>query len=949
MPEPPTYRFGQREARPLTGIPLDVSFLSWNRGYNASVVLCAQAEEVLLCDDEDSPSDALDRAMLAMSLSSQWSPKDDESGTLAYVAALRNIQHDAAQRAAWQDAGNRLGQGAQLHRSEPVRALELYREALELFEGLGDEKGAGRCRGNIGLLMLDHQHVEEGVGECMKALELHARVNYDRGWLMHLGNVIGAAFRHERWEDALSLGRQRIPVTARSQPAELAAAYGENGWLALQLGQRADAEQSYRDAIAALDFVQTPAGFKRQIDKVGALAHALGHAQELQDNIPRLQQETTSRLQSLDVAHLVPSGRIIDDFREALKADDHTAIYRALAQSECWSSLAFESALAQQAIYTLLGEQQTASEWMALARRFALTYCRSFLDRGPLDEYSLYTTWSEDKRLMKARAYSLKLAGLKQATMDDREGAAASLQASFNLHALIGDRDASGRWFPEAFSEIAVSVKSRTAMHRLMFRAYQEDAVGRRDDAQRSLSELLDLASREGTTMDVVDAWTRLGIHYAGAQRPPDAMEWFARAEQGFRSLETIGVSVREFTGRAHNKLKMCVHLVETLERAGRFSEAAFVGVASLRECDWFIASFQHPEYVPRAMDYKSRMLHTLARAYERMGGFEKALAYADELLAWAERVGDASARGAAHHSRALALRALLRPADASAAAQADLDAQRQIGDPKEVAVALVLCAELAMDEGDMTRARELADEAVAMAANPRAGSSARDGKYVLARIAEHEGMPEEATRLYTEILADEEALPGPNWIATATVLANRLLEAGRAADATAMAQRAWHASAEVHSLPLRVNAGCALVACQLETGGVDAIRTAIDVLVDCCRMVEAIRGEMADEAHKTSAASAWLRPFEVLLATYLAIVEIDPNPEWKRLAFTIAERAKARALAESIAASSARAAEAQGFRLTGLTVRPEDPHEAIVRTDFSSLRDLLRNEAAMS
>jgi tetratricopeptide (TPR) repeat protein len=563
------------------------------------------------------------------------------------------------------------------------------------------------------------------------------------------------------------------------------------------------------DAFAALNRVQTLAGLKRQIESFGPLAHALGYAEELQNDIPRLQQQINRNLQSLDVGHLAPSGHIIDRFRDAVAGGDHDAIYQALAQSECWSSFAFERALAQHAIATVIADDASARQWNALARRFALAYCRSFLDRGPFDEYALYTTWPEDKRLIKARAYALKLNAIQQATSDDHDAAHATLQAALELHVMIGDRDAAGRWFPQAFQELAVPPASRRGMHRLMFRASQEGFLASRDHEQRTLEELLDQASREGATLDVVDASTRLGIHYVQAQCPAEAEEWFARAEQGFRALESIGISVREEAGRAHNKLKMNVHLLEFLEQSGRFGEAAFVGVAALREAAWFIESFQHFEYGPRAMDYKSRMLHALTRSYERLGGYEKALAYADQLRGWSEKIGDQSALGAAHHSRALALRGLLKPSDALPCAQADLDIQRELDNPREIAVALVLCAELSMDVGDTDRPRVLAREAIELAAtHPTATSSGRDAKYVLARLAQHDGALSETIRLYSEILAEEEALPGREWIATAGVLAERLLSAGRVADACALAQRAWEASEPVHSLPIRLNAG---------------------------------------------------------------------------------------------------------------------------------------------
>jgi hypothetical protein len=945
---PPPYRFGVRERRALTDIRSDIDFLVWGDGHNAAVVLSAHAEDALLRKDDDSPSDSLDRGMLAMSLASQWSPehKDSEAAVLTYVRTLRDIGLDDGRTARWHLAGDRLAEGAHLHSSQPVRALELYNEALKLFEDLGDEKGAGRCRGNIGLLLLNHKHVEEGVRECMKALELHVRVHYHRGCLMHLVNVVGAAKTLERWEDALARNRDRLLLALSSDPTGVAAVHADAGWFALQLGRRDEAESSYRQAVAALDRVQTPAGFKQQLDSLGALAHALGHVAELQDDLPRLQQQISQNLQTLAIRPLAPAANIVDKFRQAMEHNDDDGLFPALAQSECWSAFAFEQALAAHATAVLIDEQPEAERWDRLARRFGLAYCRSFLDRGPFDEYALYSRWTQDQRLVKARAYALKISALDEAAHDQNAAAHASLTAALELHAMIGDRDAAGRWFPEAFRELSVPPASRSEIHRLMFRAAQESSLGSQDDEQRTLKTLLDMATRDGTTLDVADACTRLGIHYFQAQRAAEAAEWFARAEQTFRTLESIGMSVRDETGRAHNKLKMSVHLLEFLERRGRYGEAAFVGVAALREAGWFIESFRHFEYVPRAMDYKSRMLHALARSYERLGGYEKSLAYADQLRGWAEETGDRSALAAAHHSRAAALRDLWKLSEAMTCAQADADIQRELGDRRELAVALVMCAELSADLGDAASARRYAMEALELAGtSPRAASSRRDARYVLARLAEQEDQPSEAIRLYADVLAEEEGLLEPGWIHTASVLAERLLDADRGAEALALAERAWDAADAVHSHSLRLAAGCALAKCLLPVGTPAAIQRAIEILLACCGLVETIRREMKEESHKTSAAVAWVLPFDMLLSTLLRVIAHDPDPSWKRMAFETAERAKARALAESIAASAARDAEAQGYRLSSMSFRPVDPREEITRAEFTALRDMLRGE----
>jgi hypothetical protein len=115
---------------------------------------------------------------------------------------------------------------------------------------------------------------------------------------------------------------------------------------------------------------------------------------------------------------------------------------------------------------------------------------------------------------------------------------------------------------------------------------------------------------------------------------------------------------------------------------------------------------------------------------------------------------------------------------------------------------------------------------------------------------------------------------------------------------------------------------------------------------MQCCDIVESVRHQMREESHRTSSAVAWVLPFEMLLSALLAVIAHNSNPGWKKLAFHTAERAKARSLAESIAASAAREAEAQGFRFSGISVRPMDPREEIARADFTSVHDMLKREA---
>jgi tetratricopeptide (TPR) repeat protein len=283
-------------------------------------------------------------------------------------------------------------------------------------------------------------------------------------------------------------------------------------------------------------------------------------------------------------------------------------------------------------------------------------------------------------------------------------------------------------------------------------------------------------------------------------------------------------------------------------------------------------------------------------------------------------------------------------------AAKADLEVQRELRTPKEIAVALVTCAELSADLDDRAAARQYVAEALVQAAdNPDAQSSKRDAQYVLARLADKENQQTDAIRLYTEILEGEETGRDPRWIVTAGDLAPRLLNAGRTEEALELAERAWEAAHRLQSPSLRLAAGCALAQCLLRRRTGESIQRALNVLLECCHSIETIRYEMTEETHKTSAAVAWVMPFELLLSTLLSVIANDQNPDWKQLAFQTAERTKARALAESIAASAAREAEAGGFRLTGVSVRPVDPREEITRVEFTTLRDMLRQEAGIA
>jgi tetratricopeptide (TPR) repeat protein len=948
MEDPPAdYRFGSRQGAAIRDVPADVTFLSWGGAANAAAVLTDEVEGTLL-EDEEAPGDRLDRALLAASLASQWLALRGEAGFLRHCWAIDAIRHDPGRRQLWDAAVARSSEGVRLHASHPARALELYTEALKLFEAAGDDKGAGRCRGNLGLLALQRQQFPAAIEQCTAALELHERVQYDRGCLMHLINLLAANMQLGRWDAAHELCGRRLLVARRIDPCATAAVRADLGWCAWQLGQRDRTQRAYEEAVGDLARVQTPAGLARQVEALGPLAHALGRAPELQARLPLLQQEIARGLQALDVAAPAPSGLILRRFQDAIERHDEEGIYASLAQSECWSALSFERVLAEYTVAALLDDRGGERRWAGVARRLALAFCRSFLDRGPYDEHALFQTWNTEQRVAKAKAYALKITALAQASSGNDTAARAALATAWDLHRLVGDRHAGGPWFPEAYQELDVPPAARGRMHALMVAAYRASAVGSRDDERALLMELLAVASEHGTALNRADAYVRLGIHHAQAGRRSDAATWFARAEQAFRQLERVGISIVEETGRAHGRLKLAHHLVAFLEQTGRDGEVPGVAVPAVREAGWFIEGFGHSEYAIRAMGYKSGMLYALTRAYERLGSYHKALTRAEELQAWSERIGDLSGIGAAQHAKAVALRALNQVPDALAAAEADLELQRGRGDRREIAVALVLCADLYLELDRVEEARAAAQQAIECAGGEAgAAQAARDARYVLARAAGREGDPAEASRLYMEILREEEAAPGQEWIATALALALAQLDCGRPEQALQTSQRAWSAAASVASLPLRAKAGYVWARCQLATGEGPAVRKAIDVLLDCCAQVERIRRETTDEWHRTSIAVAETAPFELLLSVLLSIVRIDPDPAWTRLAFEIGERAKARGLAESIALSAAREAESRGFRLAGLSVREIDAREEIASAGFDDVRAMLRQELA--
>jgi tetratricopeptide (TPR) repeat protein len=995
--ETPAYVFGRKEPIALEGIPPDWDFLEWGERSNAAVIVPAYAEDDLL----DSTEAGADAASIQWQFAQRMNRLAATDGLLRYcrmrlpdetpgfvelARAYLDIAGDPARKAAWQEAAALTSQGSRLHHEQPQRALELYTEALRRFETAGDPKGVGKCAGNIGLLYLDNGVLPDAIRLLTEALSLHRRVAYLRGQMMHLFNLAEVYRQVEQWDNVLSallerrsIGRWVDPTAEALFEAEIASCYHK-------MGMREHVEKSYRRALMLVQRIQVPAQFDEVAQSLLPLAEAFNDVARLKDLLSSAKREFWSALQALDPRPMTGAGPILERFRAGLADRNESMQHEAVVQNERWSVILVESLLAQSAYYSLRGDHATAALADQLAESLGYQLWKSCLVRWPLDEVKLFQSWTLDNKIAKARAYDAKIRGLVSAWRDELAPAQQLLRQAAGLHELIGDRDAVGPWFPEVFRELGMADEDREARYDAVYRS---DAAAEFGDRKRKLDLLmksLAIAREKGSRINVADKYSRIAIFHHEDRNIPEAAQWFESAEKAFEELEKIGLSAVDEAGRANNKIKLAAHLGEYLYTAGRYSEVAFVLVPALREADWFIASYGNDagQYLPHVREYKGQILYCLAKNYSRLGGFEKSLEYARQMAAWFEQTGDEAGKAAAHQAASFALEGLQRTSEALAEALADLKIQRRRREPRDVVVALNSVAGRYLGLGQLADAEQAAKESLSLVEDagysrtfflnrlrnnpmlliflvspiPHAVDRPEwwakdkeqrkaDALYTLGEVAAARRDWSEATRLFGQVLEIDEALGAEDSaIITLSSVAGSLLNAGQAAEAARYAEQAWTRSARVQSYVCRYAAGYFLAVCKMTSDLGKDWYDAVDILLEVCRCAEQMRGEEHEEAHKILQSIQRSDPYNRLITVLVTLSEQDA--ELRKMVFEAVERAKARALVESIAAAARAGAEEQGVRLGSISVYAADPREELVRTGYNKIVEMLRREAGL-
>lgn len=977
----PEYIFGATKPATLDSIRPDFAFLSWGDESNAAAVIPKHIEEVLssIATIDRVSLDATinakfgDRIILAYSLARQWqnekgdeSPrsgpigpsddagflwqeKEDDAPFLRLFGIYLGISRDEGAIKQWKEASRLLSQGTQLyHQSRPNEAIDFYIKALRRFETVGDAKGAGMCRGNIGLVYLDAGEYGKAIEECRAALELHESVRYERGQVSHLINIGRAHIRLQQWEPALEVVRRKQAIERWVNPTLAAISEAEIGLCQYHLGLRAEAEGCYERALRALGKIQTPHNLDPAAEQLARLAALVGDVAQMDELVSEAKANLIQALRSVDPSPAPMSAPILRQFDEALQGGDEDGLHQALALSQRWSILALESLLAQAAIYQLAGYGAQAEALEAKSEYMALRICRSFLVRWPLDEVKLFKSWSLEKRVAKARVYDLKIRAMLNAWSRQEEAALQQINSAYELHALIGDRDVVGPWFPEARRELSFEDSSRAQMYRLVMRS------GTRADSAGALNDLTDalkIAQEKGSLVNVADKFVRLAILNHQIRDMVSALKWFKRADRAFKELEGIGPSLLDEVGRANNKIKMAVHLGEFLIDAGRSSEAIFVFVKILHEANWFLdvlGTHQGPpsEWFTRAQEYKGRILYGLTRAYTEIGSYEKAVQYAQDALGWFEQTNNSTGRAAAHHALASAYMRLGLFPEALQSAQIDLAIQRVLGRTREIAVALNTLADIYLKLDDLDNAHESLTEALTLSegGDPAVKSDALFG---LAQIEQRRGNWKETHRLYARSLEIDRARSAEDRIpSTLTALAQVSLLAGSVDQAAAYAQEAWTRSASVQSFLLRINAGYFFARCKLMKADAGSWLEAASVLNQVCGLIAKMRREIQREDLRIYQSISLTEPYNLLIKTLVELSDYDSGQDFKAEAFNVVEWAKARSLVEAIASKAQKEAEEQsGVRTGGIFAHVADPREELPHLGFKEVLKMLKED----
>jgi hypothetical protein len=196
--------------------------------------------------------------------------------------------------------------------------------------------------------------------------------------------------------------------------------------------------------------------------------------------------------------------------------------------------------------------------------------------------------------------------------------------------------------------------------------------------------------------------------------------------------------------------------------------------------------------------------------------------------------------------------------------------------------------------------------------------------------------------------MAVNEVIAESRLVSTLTGLAQVSMSSARGDKATEYAREAWQRSASVQSLLLRINAGYSLAWCLLQKGEPAGRLEAINLLMECCRLIETLRRNIRQEDLRIYQSINLIDYYNTLVRALVELSEYDPGQDARSKAFDIVERAKARSLVEAIAWKAAKEAEeTSGFRLAGISAYSPDPREELPRAGLKAVVKMLREDLA--
>lgn len=953
----PEREFGLVEPASPGQLPLEEDFLAWGDDSNAAAIVLCYAEENLGWPTAGDPEVArvgFDLTLLGSSLARAWRKLRSESkgGSGQGVSFLdqfdfySDLKRRDADRELWRRAREAEARGGvHLQRREPRQAVAAYTEALGLFESIGDVKGTGRCRGNLGFTYLHTGNPGPAVEECTEALKAHQSVGYQKGQLMHLQTLAQALMELKQWQLALEtlerqerLGRTVDPTLRGVTQARLTVCH-------VHAGHGDEARECFEAALGALTDVHTPARAREVGAELSMPAALLGEP-DPSNVISRRERKLADELRKLDLSCPAMAVPIVRRFQKAQGEGDRAGMHRALAQCPRWAVVAWEWLLATSALHESAGQTETAPFYLELAEQVAFRLSGAALVRGPLDATKLYKTWSLEKKVANARAFHFRM-GARQ--VRGAEASSKLIEVSLHVYRFVGGRGAFGAWPDEWRRELSFPGQDHARLWRYVEVA-KERSQGDFEGALVDLENALEIAQSRGSGLSVADVLLRIAILHHEARRMEQAAHWFARAEKAFATLESVGPLLRIEDGRCDDKLKMGVNLGAFLFDAGRYREAVAILDRYILEIDWFLevpGTDGDSEYVSRAREFRTRALNTLSLSRASLGSLEAAEQTAHEALAWADEIDDPEARAVAHQSLAHAYLEQGRFQAAIRSAEADLDIQRQLGNPKDIAVALNSLADIHLRGGELESARRCGTEALELVgdSDPGLRSLILAG---LAGVEERVGNADEAQRRYRESLRIHEGLDNASGlVSTETALALLLLNEGRRDEAEDLARGAWQRSASVQSLPARVAAGHVLALCKMEADSVEQWTDAANLLQEVCRLIEAMRREIRNESLKALQSMRRCSPYDLLVECLSTLADAGGDPNLRRRVFATIEKAKARSLIELISLDAERDARESGFQIAGLTVYPRSEREELPHTGFKEIHDMLTEEAS--